>query len=199
MIIRWGCAIILTSIVICFGSIHAQSLPVAPKCRPQGCIAGGLFQHGSRIFVTTWSGGLFQSDDGGAHWIHSSLTVGFSGLMGAIRRCLSTVRWVCTSRRIMGIPGVWTSGSDPRSITTSASCPRRVRIITSGIWSVYYTSNDGASWTATGSLNLYLTSLLIQNSTFVVGTLDSGLYRSTDYGATWIRPDSGNVLTGQVV
>jgi len=60
----------------------------------------------------------------------------------------------------------------------------------SGGGGVFHSSNSGASWTAIGLLNKYITSLVVLGDTIFAGTSSDGVFRSTSNGESWTEVNS---------
>ena len=68
--------------------------------------------------------------------------------------------------------------------------------IAGGNSGVYISTNNGGTWTIGGSLPGIVQVIAICNSYIYAGLSGQGLYRSTDYGTTWISSGNGFLFCG---
>lgn len=131
---------------------------------------------------------LFRSTDGGTTWANYNGNLLFPAFAGTINEIYI----------------------DPASAGTTSSTTMLFAYATGG---VYRSTNSGANWTQVPTLNFgYVTSIVGlpgHPGVLFAGVADyatqssqrSGLYKSTDNGATWIRVPSGSVdftTTGRI-
>lgn len=146
---------------------------------PQGPQGGSVYvndiaQAGSRFFAATY-GGVYSSSDNGMTW---------SAANGTGANALTTLA--------LSVYGV---GADPAGTTVYAGTGN----------GLFASTNNGATWQQRGMQSLD-DSIQIRNfafkrsgttTTMFAGTLESGVYRSTDGGTTW-REASGNLTRSSV-
>ena len=163
-------------------SVFAQRAVEIPPALSDPLVAGGrvhaIAVNPNDVRVTvlaTEFGGLWKTDDGGAHWTH------LDGLDEV---------WV--------IDVIWTSGGDR---LVAAVARGNLRDDNGGIW---FSDSGGATWLrASGDLprpglrlSAYGLSVAPDDSRRVYAGTDIGVSTSNDGGQSWTRPAGGTASTG---
>ncbi len=150
---------------------------------------------GSAIFAGTYGGGIFKSINNGASWAASN--TGLSNL------------WVMTLRvngtaLLAGTLGNGIFSSTNNGANWSAIGPvnqniysialNGTAIYASSYGAVYYSINNGGSWTTLNSglpASEFVNSIVLAGSDLIAGMSTSGIYRSVNNGATWTASNTG--------
>lgn len=159
-----------------------------------------LLSDGTNLFVGTFGGGVFMSNNDGENWNDISSNLGdldvsklaisgsnlFAGTYGG-GMFLSTNNGIS-----------WTSINNGLTATNVLSILISGGKVFAGTNSgLFMSSNNGSSWTAanTGLTNTYVWSLTADGSNLFAGTDGGGVFLSTNSGANWTAVNTG--LTSQ--
>jgi photosystem II stability/assembly factor-like uncharacterized protein len=85
----------------------------------------------------------------------------------------------------------WTGGAPPlrRRSANALLETRRGALLSATGAGIYRSTDDGASWTATGTLGQHVSSLVAGRGRAYASVADASLWRSVDSGVTWARVD----------
>ncbi len=162
--------------------------------------------------VSTDSGGIFKSTDGGASWAAigptnsgvlalainpATPTTLYAGTRGGVSKSTDGgATWVAANTGLPVAPHVGTLAIDPATPTTLYAGTYR--------GGVFKSTDGGTTWVAasTGLTNTSVRALAIDPATpstvyaagttdYQVGTSGGGVFKSTDGGATWIAANTG--------
>lgn len=157
-----------------------------------------LVNYGGNLFLGTVGGGVFISTNGGTSW-----TAANTGIPNIDIRDLAADEnnlYAANSDKVY----VWkNSSSSWTSISIglpTGSSIERIGISNGTLFvyfyakkGIYFSSNQGASWSHAGNEipNLYVTAIGPSGANTLVGTEGGGVYLSADNGATWSASNSG--------
>ena len=165
-----------------------------------------VFCTGNVYTGSEWDIGVSHSSDGGTTWEHDTITAGSNGFAIAFDPFDSNRVYVGgDSAYNYGYPQflittdlgeTWTASHTGMTgrIWTIAADPTHAGVLYSGTYQgVFKSTNSGASWAATGFTH-DTRALVIDptnGNTVYAGTYGSGVYITTDAGATWNPMNTG--------
>ena len=161
---------------------------------------------GSNVFAGT-DGGAFLTSDRGSHWTAidagitdlriESLTVSGTNVFattGSTGSFVTTNQGAAWSNTIAGLPTAWAgafAGSGARLYAAVGNDSVAVS-------SIYYSTDNGNSWSAITSTNrvivgssFIIEGLAVSGTNLYAYTYGTGVLRSTDNGVSWIGPLNG--------
>ena len=117
------------------------------------------------VYAGTNGGGFFKSLDGGVTW--SPISTGVANVAGTV------------------VSGLAVDPVTPARLYATASAGVNAGGFTqNGGFSVYESTDAGANWAST-PIEVLVEALALAPGTLLAGTLDGGMWRSTDGGGTW--------------
>ena len=181
---------------------HLGTFALALDPNAPGTLYLGLGFQGYRA-----DGGLWKSQDGGAHWTASGLRGSTVYDVDIVQRDRKTL-YVATNQGLfrstdggdtwddIGPPGV---EARHRTVDVDADVPKRILVGTSGD-GVFRTVNGGQSWVPSvqGLTHPAVYALAIdprKPQDVWAGTSGGGVFRSTDGGMSWSHVDGGAAAT----
>ena len=154
---------------------------------------------GSNLFVSTATGGVFFTNNGGSNW---NQVIGGLPMLNVTSLCvMGTNIFAGTVGGVYLSTNNGTNWSNTNVILNNKST-WGMAVIGSNLFAatydyangggVYYTSNNGVNWNSiNGSIPTHYTkTLCVSGNNIFVGTA-SGVYLSTDNGASWINKNQG--------
>jgi hypothetical protein len=127
------------------------------------------------VYAGTNGGGFFKSLDGGVTW--SPISTGVANVAGTV------------------VSGLAVDPVTPARLYATASAGVNAGGFTqNGGFSVYESTDAGANWAST-PIEVLVEALALAPGTLLAGTLDGGMWRSTDGASTWNEANTGLVNT----
>lgn len=185
---------------ICLRSnVHAQSYKWKPLGYPFSTSAlyqGSTLDSAGVAYVAMEYGGIFKSTDRGAHWSHSYFEEGYTfelisdshGFTYAGVKSKSVVRtsdggktWEVKNSGLPGGASIYAFGTMNETTLLAGTYPAHL----------FSTTNQGETWNILPDISTFTTApgslLQVKSGDVFMGTLDSGLFRSSDGCKTWSR------------
>jgi photosystem II stability/assembly factor-like uncharacterized protein len=154
---------------------------------------------GTDIFAGTYAGGIYYSADNGNNWfaVNTGLPNGAVWSLAASGNVLLAGVGFDNN----GISRSTDHGSSWSSSGLTACTVEKIALQNNMIYAatttassgggVYVSADTGLSWTLLGLQYKDIISLAVSGNSIFAGTADSGVYRSTDNGASWATANNG--------
>jgi photosystem II stability/assembly factor-like uncharacterized protein len=150
-----------------------------------------------KIFAATLENGIYTSSDGGKTWAERNAGLS-SKMVLAIAAKYHEMVFAGTYgggvfRTADGDASSWVPvnvGLGAAEVTCLRTGPNGGLYAGTSTGDVYYSTNDGETWTRIASLNEYVMTLAIADGFVLAGT-SHGVYRSVDHGKTWQDANAG--------
>jgi photosystem II stability/assembly factor-like uncharacterized protein len=170
---------------------------IRADCDMQPCTTTGFIVNNQTIFVGTWNG-VFRSTDNGVKWAAASDELVYSNAI-TITSYNGTLYAGTQSGTFRSIDNAntWTgsnAGLGASNIASFASLDSKLFGLGRNI---YRSDNDGINWQATDYRGTAATCFITSNGGVFVGTMSSGIYRSTNYGDHWDLSNTGLPISDQ--
>ena len=140
------------------------------------------------------STGAYLSTDNGANYILSN---NGNDAVGPTRGFAKNNNYVytCTSQgvfRSSDYGATWMSTSSGISnLLNHGILNVGTKLFLVGVGGVYKSEDNGDNWTAAGLTGTDVRSIAAMQDTLYIGTLNSGIYKSTDWGGDWMSINNG--------
>lgn len=189
---------LLTAIIICFlGLSHTASAQWQQSTGTTGLNMQSLISRGETAFAGGATG-TYRSENNSA-----SFTISNSGndSVGPTRGFASdeTYIYTCTSQgvfRSANNGATWISkSSGMTNLLTSGIIQVQSHLFVVGPSGVFRSDNNGDSWIAAGMAGIDVRCVTAVDATVFVGTNGSGVYKSTNWGSTWVTVNTGLAST----
>jgi len=161
-----------------------------------------LATDGNKIWVGTYYGGIYSSADQGTHWTWHARSPGYPRISTIVFDSLAGDIFVGT--RDMGLlksedgGETWVPASNGLPMTTIENlivAPNGQLLTFQSGYGLYHSTNRGENWSWLENNLLYsdfdVMGVNASGNTILMGTSWGYIARSTDFGVTWTRADSG--------
>ncbi|MFN8358312.1 MAG: choice-of-anchor D domain-containing protein [Candidatus Kapaibacterium sp.] len=178
------------SIVFSPSIVHAQW---TESNGPQGEFCYDLIENAGVLYAGTNTAGVMKSTDSARTWVDVNAGLTDTAVYSLVFK--GTVLYAGTPSGLYSSTNVGTTWTKVSTFTSSyvfSITTDGTRLYAGTRDGIYISSNNGTSWTKPTSVLGFVIKVKIIGSSVYACTIDNYMYKSTDFGATWLHIDSVN-------